>query len=337
MTSLPILNNPFMIHPRPAVAEGVPFVVLGDGQVADAEPPAYGVSRGTKTAPFQQPLAFARSNAGRVVYATEEAQKTFVASDDRATMFRVAEPISGYSGKCERLHWVEEYGLFIGQSAKGSSHAVLTGSADGSNWQAAVPGDQYQKAHSGFAFSPKLRRAVVMLEGDGENTIVFNGAQWYPGITPDNGGNSVVWSAKLERFFTFDPDTLQIWQSVDGFNWLNYTYNVPASVGYAAGSFAAYTIPLENGGERILLFAKPTKTSEVSSAWFSDDGLATWTAAQGLENTGAVTRYVALNGNAVYVAFTAELNKGMISRDYGSTWERSDHLSGNACGVIALS
>jgi hypothetical protein len=293
------------------------------------------MERTNKGAPFYKVSAIAQNlTTMQLVAATQQSLAPFIRADNRGNNWQVANSLVNlYSGFVERLHWVDTWQSFIAQSAIGASHSVLT-SSDGLTWTPALGGSQYKKKHSGFAFSPSLALAVVALESGTSNLLVYNGSTWYPITLPGNTGYSVFWSQKQNRFFAYLPGSQLVKVSADGLTWTDYTYLLPVPCGSAAGAFAAYCIPLGDVGnnERFLLFT----SGGTAPAWYSDNYGQTWTAASDMENTGSVTRYVAVDGNAVYVAFNAELNKGMVSLDHGATWERSDHLSGNASGVIAL-
>jgi hypothetical protein len=331
---LPILNAAFAIHPKVTLAE-LKFLTVGDGEQGPSEGPAPDVEVTAKSSPYYKISSIAFSTANNVLVAgTEQPGAPFIVADDRASNWS-AVPALGFpfTGYVERLHWIDEWQVFLGQCAFGSSYAVLSGSPDGMLWSAQLHGSVLKGRFSGFAFSPSLGRAVVASVGTGQNIRVYDGGGWYIGTTGDDGGYSIIWSAALNRFLGFKPGSQIIKQSMDGLTWSDYSFLIPVPCGSAAGVFAAYLIPLDTPGqERILLFTE----GGTAPAFHSDNGGLNWTAVSGLENTGSVTRYVAVDGNAVYVAYNAELNKGMISLDRGSTWERSDHLSGNASGVIAL-
>lgn len=326
--SIPALLNSFY---RPVVTTAdLRFMVVGDGKPGSAQPPAPDMERVGKGTPYYMISALAQNtDTLKLVGATRTAGAAFIVGDNRADGWQYSNA-SGYTGFVERLHWVEEWQIFIGQSAIGATHSVVIGQANGLTWMPQLPDAAYQKTHSGFAFSPTLVRAVVALEGN-SNLLVFDSANWYPVNVAGLNAASIIWSTANNAFLAFSQDSQIVKISTDGLTWTDFAFAIPVPCGTVAGSFAAYSIATP-GGERILIFTE----GGTAPAWYSDDNGMHWSACSGMDNTGSVTRYVAVDSNAVYVAFNAELNKGMISMDYGLTWERSDHLSGNASGVITL-
>lgn len=330
MTMQSILTYTFTPHYTTA---DLKFVTVGDGnaQNGPGEMPSYGERTATGF-PFYKVSAIAQQSVSKeLVCATRQPGAAFIVGDDRAQDWQVANsPVPPYSGYCERLHWIEQFGCFLGQSAINSSHAVVIGSANGRSWTPMLPGSTYRKTHSGFAFSPAMARAVVALVSSGQNILVYDGGNWYPVSLPGSGF-SVIWHEPIGAFLAFQAGTQIVKVSPDGITWSDYSFITPVPVGSVAGTFAAYSYQTTTG-YRILLFT----SGGTSPAWYSDDGGLNWTACSGMDNTGSVTRYVAVDGNAVYVAFNAELNKGMVSLDFGATWERFDHFSGNASGAITI-
>jgi hypothetical protein len=330
MTMLPLLTG--IAGVKHATNQGdLKFAVIGDGKPGNANFSAPGVNRAYNNVNIYRFTAFAQNlDTGRLVYATQDASKPFVNSDSRGQEFIAGNVPVAFSGIVERLHWVGELNMFLAQASVDANFALLEGGADGMNWTPYFSEIGYRKVPSGFAFNPGLNVAICALNGP--DVLVKNITGWHAVNTGDAGGYSLVYYPPLNRFIGYRPGSQVPKQTTNGDDWTDYMYNLPVPCGTAAGPYSLYLVPMEDDEFRLLLFT----IGGVAPAWYSDDHGQNWTACSGMDNTGSVTRYVAVDGNALYVAFNANLNKGMVSRDYGQTWERSDHLSGNASGVIAL-
>lgn len=327
-----LLNSPYVNH----IARNfsLKFMVVGDGARATDEGSPPEVARSVKSVPFFNATSVAYNPALDVlVVATKDPGKPFMLSNKRGDVWKPPTSVSSvFDGYIERLFFEPLLNIFIAYaapSAKANDYKALTGTPDGKNWAQRVfrPGPS---GPTGYDFSASLGFALANMSGSPNYTYKNNSGTF---TTRAIGGydHSLVASVRNGNFLAFTPGSQSIQTTIDGLAWGNHPYAIPSPCGTIAGTFAAYAIQRPEG-ERLLIFT----VGGTAPAWYSDDNGLNWTACQGMENTGSVTRYVAVDGNAVYVAFNAELNKGMISLDYGQTWERSDHLSGNASGVIAL-
>lgn len=328
-----LLNSPYVN--RPPLVAGSKMVVVGDGKRGPDAGPNPDMPRSATSVPYSQATSIAYNPANKVlVVATKEAGKPLMVSNDEGRTWRAATVPATFKGFIDRLYFEPLINSFVGASgykdAAESEILNLRGSADGLTWQVGVFLNPRRRT-TGYAFSPQLSRSLFFNSGGANNIWYTNGISSQTANLSGTGW-SVVWFEKNDQFLAVRPGSQGVKASDNGINWVDYQYALPAAIGDVAGDFAFYCIERPPAGNRLLLFT----VGGTAPAWYSDNNGQTWTACQGIENTGSVTRYVAVDSNAVYVAFNAELNKGMVSFDYGQTWERSDHLSGNASGVTTL-
>lgn len=295
------------------------FLVVGDGSPAAQPSTPNNIALLSRETPFRRITAIAQHpETKRIVIGTEVASARFAYSDDLGVTWMASNPVSGFTGFCSAIFWISDLGIFLGLTAAGSSHRFLS-STDGITWTrwATVNAGEISQQLS-CAYSPTLGIAAL---GYSELIITFNGLNFSFRRIP---GLSVVWDATRLRFFAVQEQTGIIYTSNDGNEW--------GQMGVMPGDVAGAYLACVGSGDRIIVFCEDT------FARYSDDGGLSWAVASGNpENTGSVTRYVAVDSNTLYVAHKAELNLAALSEDNGATWQTSAHRSGYATGIVTLS